>query len=70
MDKCQGCNLVLELVALVYDPNVFLGVLIAALGKSSHFVGVQMLDAQIADVVGAKSVPHTGQQDWSMDMRR
>ena len=70
MDKCQGCNLVLDLVAPVYDPNVFLGVLIAAWGRSSRFVEVQKQDAQIADVAGAKSVPHTGQQNWSLDMRR
>ena len=54
MDKCQGCNLVLELVAPVYDPNVFLGVLIAAWGRSSRFVEVQKQDAQIGDAAGAK----------------
>lgn len=70
MDKCQGCNLVLELVAPVYDPNVSLGVLIAALGRSSRFAEVRKPDAQIGDAAGAKSVAHTGQQNWSMDMRK
>jgi hypothetical protein len=68
--KCQGYNLVLELVAPAYDPTVFLGGLIVALGRSSRFVGVQKRDVQIWDVAGAKSVPRTGQQNWSMDMRK
>jgi hypothetical protein len=54
VDKCQGCNLVLDLAAPVYDPNVFLGVLIAAWGRSSRFVEVQKQDAQIGDAAGAK----------------
>ena len=70
MDMFQGCNLVLEPVAPVYDLNVFLAVWVAALGRKHRFVGAQKQDAQIGDVAEAKPVPHTGQQNWSMDMRK